>query len=469
MYFNRNEKQHLIVIGGNVSGLAAASQARRNAPEIEITVLESGEHISYGTCGLPYYISGIVDDINKLFVYSPDFFEEKRKIKILTRHKVTAVNPNKKELTVDTVDSSEQKYFNYDKLIICSGAKPIDIKVKGLEDSCNVFHFRNVSDTLSLKNYINKNKPLRAVVIGGGSIGLLIAEALIKIGIASVVIEKSETIFKDFEHEISEKLTKTVTDKGCKLLVNSYISSVIKNDDNLVTELSVENNLTASSQKINADIVVMAAGIAANTSFIKGTSIELGCNSGIKTSPKLQTSYSNIFAAGDCCCVKNIITGKMSYIPTANNAAKMGRIAGENATGGDEIFNGSVGTKVDVVFGMEIAKTGILAEEALNLGFNPVKITDTYPAYAKAMPGVTDIDVLLVADYPSGKILGVQMIGQKGVAKRIDIFATAITCGMTISDVYGLDLGYSPGTSTVWDPVNKICGKALLNFQKRRF
>ncbi|MDD3520108.1 MAG: FAD-dependent oxidoreductase [Actinomycetota bacterium] len=469
MYFNKNEKQHLIVIGGNVSGLAAASQARRNAPDIDITVLESGQHISYGTCGLPYFISGIVDDINKLFVYSPQFFEEKRKIKILTGHKVTAINLHEKKLTVNINNSAENIFFDYDKLIICSGARPVNLKIDGLEDSCNVFHFRNVADTLSLKNYINKNKPLKAAIIGGGSIGLLIAEALMKIGIKTVVIEKSKRIFKDFEQEISNALFRKVVEKGCNVLTNSFVSSVKKNDSNIVTELMVENTEMPSSEKLDTDVIVLTAGIAANTSFIEGTSIELGCNQGIKTSSRLQTNYSNIFAAGDCCCVKNIVTGKPDYIPTANNAGRMGRIAGGNATGGDEIFNGSVGTKVDVVFDHEVAKTGISFNEALNLGFNPVKITDTYPAHAVAIPGVSDIEIVLIADYPSGKILGAQMIGKKGVAKRIDIFATALTCGMTINDVYNLDLGYSPTTSTVWDPVNKICGKAMLNFEKRKF
>lgn len=469
MYFNKNEKQHLLVIGGNVSGLAAASQARRNAPDIDITVLESGEHISYGTCGLPYYISGIVDDINKLFVYSPSFFEEKRNIRILTGHKVTALNPNKKQLSVKIKDGSETGIFNYDKLIICSGAKPVDLKTDGLENSCNVFHFRNVSDALALKNYINKNNPLRAVVIGGGSIGLLIAEALIKIGIKPVVMEKSETIFGDFEKEISGILSERAVNQGCSLFVNSFVSSVIKNDNNNITELIIGSNVEPCSENISADIVVLAAGIEANTSFIKGNSIELGHRKAIKTSPRLQTNYSNIFAAGDCCCVKNIVTGKYAYIPTANNAARMGRIAGENATGGDEIFNGSAGTKVDVVFDLEVAKTGISFDEALSLGFNPVRIRDTYPSHAVAIPGAADIKIVLIADYPSGKILGAQMIGHDGVAKRIDIFSASITCGMTVSDVYNLDLSYSPSTSTVWDPVNKICGKALLNFKKRRF
>ncbi len=469
MYFNKDEKQHLIVIGGNVAGLAAASQARRNAPDLKITVLESGEHISYGTCGLPYFISKIVDDINKLFVYTPEFFKEKRNLNVFTGHKVTDINPNKRELSVSINNSKEPAIFTYDKLIICSGAQPFNLNIEGLENSCNVFHFRNVSDTLALKNYINTNKPAKAAIIGGGSIGLLIAEALIKIGINPIVIEKADTIFKDFEPEITDILTTSAIKSGCTILTDSFVSSVVKNDNNIVTHLIVESTTSKETETIATDLVVQSVGILANTSFLKNTSIELGCNNGIKTSSKLQTNYSSIFAAGDCCCVKNIVTQKASYIPTANNAARMGRIAGENATGGDETFYGSVGTKIDVVFDMEIARVGISFKEAQDAGFNPVKISDSYPDHAVAIPGATSINIVLIADYPSGKILGAQMTGQKGVAKRIDVFSAAITSNMTINDVYNLDLGYSPTTSTVWDPVNKICGKALLNFKKENF
>ena len=268
MYFNSNEKEHIIVIGGNVSGLAAASQARRNTPNAEITVLESGNYISYGTCGLPYFISGIIDDINKIFVYTPRFFEEERKIKILLNHKVIKLNPQKREIFVQTLESNLQKILNYDKLVICSGAVPFDL---GIEVSRlnNVFFFRNVEDTLRLKDFIGKNIPKKAVIVGAGSIGLLMAEALTKIAIKVTVVEKVQRVFSGLEDEISTILQK-------KLIV-------------------------------------------------------------------------------------------------------------------------------------------------------------------------------------------------EGVAKKIDTFATAITCQMTIDDVYMVDFSYSPGTSTVWDPVNKICGQALPELSKRRF
>ena len=466
MYFNSNEKEKIIVIGGNVSGLAAASQARRNAPDAEITVLESGEYISYGTCALPYFISGIVNDFNKLFTYSPEFFIKERNIGILLGHKVVKLSPQKREVFIQTINSHELKTLIYDKMIICSGSSPVDINASGL-DAENSFYFRNISDALGVKNYINKNNPKTASVIGGGSIGILVAEALTKIGIKVTIIEKSPTIFNDFENEISSILYKKVKLDGVEILNNSSLNSVLKNDNNIIRSISIKNE--EKSDSISTDLVMICTGAIANTDFTEGTSIELGKNKAIKTSSKLQIAYSNIFAAGDCCCVKNIITGKYDFIPTANNAAKMGRIAGENATGGNDIFPGSVGTKADKAFDFEIARTGISFKDTLEMQLNAVKITESYGSHAKAIPGAETITITLIVDFKSRKILGAQMIGKEGVTKRIDIFAAAITAQMTVDDVYMLDLSYSPGTSTVWDPVNKICGRAILELAKRRF
>jgi NADPH-dependent 2,4-dienoyl-CoA reductase/sulfur reductase-like enzyme len=466
MYFNSSEKEKIIIIGGNVAGLAAASQARRNSVTSEITVLESGNHISYGTCGLPYFISGIISDINQLFVYTPKFFEEERKIKILTNHKVIKLNPQKREIFVRTLESSDPKILNYDKLVICSGAVSFDLGV-AVSNLNNIFFFRNVEDALRLKEFINKNNPKKAVIVGAGSVGLLMAEALVKIGIKVTVLEKAQKIFGGFEDEISAILQEKLVIEGIDLRFYTSLISALPEDNGLVNRIST--NMEGKLDTIETDLIILSAGVRANTNFVKGTSIELGINGAIKTSPKLQTAYSNIYAAGDCICVRNIITGKCDFIPSANNAAKTGRIAGENITGGDMVFPGSVGTVVDQIFGFEIAKTGIGYAEAVDLNYNAIKISGSYSSHAKVIPGAQNITSALIVDFKTRRILGAQLVGKEGIAKRIDIFAAAITCQMTIDDVYMLDLSYSPGTSTVWDPVNKICGQALLELSKRRF
>lgn len=466
MYYSSNKNEKILIIGGNVSGLGAASQARRNSPEAEICVLEGGDYISFGTCALPYFISGVVRSVDELFTYKPQFFEKERNIRILLNHKVTGLNPQKRELLVQTPNSGYPEIFNYDRLVICSGGIPNDL---GIQESKlkNVFFFRNVENALSLKDFIHKNSPKKAAVVGGGSIGLLVAEALVKLGIKVTVVEKSDNVLNDYENEISAIVQKAILSEGIDLKLESELVSVCNDDNGSIRTVSI--NCGGTPESFETDFIVLCAGIKANTGFCANTSIELGKNNAIKTSPKLQTAYSNIYAAGDCICVRNIITGKYDYIPTANNAAKTGRIAGDNITGGSETFPGSVGTRVDKVFGLEIARTGISMTEAMDLQFNAFKITESYSSHAKALPGAESIMITAIIDFNTQRILGAQMAGKEGVAKRIDVFASAITAQMSIDQVYMLDLSYSPGTSTVWDPVNKICGKAKLILLKKRF
>ncbi|MCJ7665523.1 MAG: FAD-dependent oxidoreductase, partial [Actinobacteria bacterium] len=219
---------------------------------------------------------------------------------------------------------------------------------------------------------------------------------------------------------------------------------------------------------IGCDLVLLAIGITANTGFLSDTSIELGINGAIKVDNKLQTSHINIYASGDCATIKNLVTGKLDYIPTANNAVKTGRIAGENAAGGNRVFNGSAGTVVDRVLDLEVASTGIGSEEAALLGYDAIKLIDSFSSHAGSVPGAKKIAIIIIVDTVSRRLLGAQMIGEEGVGKRIDVFATAITGEMTVDDIYMLDLSYAPAVSTVWDPVNKICGKAVLALDSRK-
>jgi NADPH-dependent 2,4-dienoyl-CoA reductase/sulfur reductase-like enzyme len=452
-----NLYNNLVVIGGNASGLAAASQARRINPDLNITVLESGKYISYSTCGLPYFISGYVKRAEDLLVYPKDFFEQKRNIKILMGHRVVGMDPSKKELLVSVGHAQENKIIEYDKLIISSGGTNIIPDIPGI-DSSNVFQFRNVSDAENLKDYIDSNNPKKAVVIGGGAIGMLLAEAFNQIGVKTTVVERKERIYNEFEYEISTILARKAEIDGIDILTKTSITSINAN--------SGQNTATiedASGKKdLECVLVMLATGISANTGFLTDTSIELGINGAIKVDNKLQSSHMNIYASGDCATIKNIVTGKQDYIPTANNAVKTGRIAGENAAGGNKVFNGSVGTVVDKVLDLEIASTGIGSKEAVSLGYDAIKLIDGFSSHAGSVPGAKKIAIIIIVDTTSRRLLGAQMIGGEGVGKRIDVFATAITNEMTVDDIYMLDLSYAPAISTVWDPVNKICGKAVL-------
>ncbi len=454
-----NIYNNIVVIGGNASGLAAASQARRINPDLDITVLESGKYISYGTCGLPYYISGYVKRVEDLLTYPKDFFEEKRKIKILTGHMVVGIDPARKELLVNVAGTSEHKIINYDRLIISSGGLTIIPDIPGINSS-NVFQLRNVEDAQKLKDHIDKNNPKKAVIIGGGQIGMLMAEAFTKIGIKTSLIEMKKRIFSGFEYEISTILSRKAEMENITVLTGTAVSSI--ND----SSISIENG--EGKKDIDCDLILLATGISANTGFLSDTSIELGKNNAIKVDSKLQTSHINIYACGDCATVKNIVTGKLDHIPTANNGVKTGRIAGENAAGGNMTFAGSVGTVADKVLDLEVARTGIGSNEAISMGYEAIKLIDSYTSHAGSVPGAKKIAIIIIVDTRTRKLLGAQMIGGEGVGKRIDIFTTAISNEMTVDDIYMLDLSYSPAISTVWDPVNKICGKAVLALDGRK-
>ncbi len=458
-----NLYKNLVVIGGNASGLAAASQARRMSPDLDITVLESGKYISYGSCSLPYFISGYIKKTDDLMAYPKSFFEQKRNIKILMGHKVVGMDPSKKELSVSVGQDQENKIIKYDKLIISSGGSTIVPDIPGI-GSPNVFQFRNVEDAENLKNYIDSNNPKKAVVIGGGAIGMLLVEAFNQIGIKTTVVERKERIYNEFEYEISTILTRKAEMDGVDILTKTSITSV--NAGSSLNTVTIEDE--SGKKELESDLVLIATGISANTGFLTDTSIELGINGAIKVDSKLQSSHMNIYASGDCATIKNIVTGKQDHIPTANNAVKTGRVAGENAAGGNKVFNGSVRTVVDKVLDLEIASTGIGSKEAISLGYDAIKLIDGFSSHAGSVPGAKKIAIIIIVDTASRKLLGAQMIGGEGVGKRIDVFATAITAEMTVDDIYMLDLSYAPAVSTVWDPVNKICGKAVLALDKHR-
>ena len=474
--------KNILIIGANTAGLAAANQARRINPELNIKVLESGEYISYGSCGLPFFISGLVEKIEDLLNYSVNYFEEKRKIGILLNHRAVSINPFKKEIIATNIlpgninDNSANTVentlsFPYDRLIICSGARPLEIDIEGINAN-NVFYFRSIKDAVKLKKYINDNNPGEAVILGGGYIGLLLAEALKTIGMGVSIIEKKESVLSDYEKEVIDIINAEILKSGVKIYTSSSLIKINKNSKtnagfSVIIQKTPGQNM--GKNEIYGDLFIMAAGIKANTGFLTGTSIDTGKHSAIKVSDRQQTSQPGIYAAGDCAMVKNIVTRSYDYIPDASIAIKTGRIAGANAAGQCESFKGTAGTRVDRIFGYEIARTGITLKEAGESNFNAIKVSDTYLSHVRYMPGAANMTVSIIIDKNTRRILGAQMIGKKGVSKRIDVFAAAISAEMTVDDAYMIDTGYSPSVSTMPDAVTRICGKAIIALRNLKF
>ncbi|MBM3704889.1 MAG: hypothetical protein FJW66_00045 [Actinobacteria bacterium] len=475
---------NIVVIGGNTAGLAAANQARRVNPNLNITVLEAGNYISYGSCGFPYYLSGAVEKIENLFSYPVSFFEEKRNIKILLNHRVTSINPFKKEITVSACTGSNPLntpgnsnpygniFIRYDRLVICSGASPVKFDYLEQTGVNNLFYFHSPDDATNLKNFIDANNPVEAVIAGGGYLGLLIADALCRRNIRVSIIEARNRIYGDYENEIMEVLHNSILKSGVRIFTSSRIKKInFSSKTKLAYSATIETSAGQNSeeQQIDAGLFIIATGIKPNTDFLAGTAIDTGSNGAIKTSTKLQTSQANIFAAGDCCLVRNVVTKSYDYLPSAGNALKMGRIAGANAAGENENFYGSLGTKLDRIFGLEIARTGANLDKALEFKFDAVKVTDTFSSHQEALPGAENIMISVIADKKTRRLLGVQMAGKKGVAKRIDVFAAAIASEMKVDDLYMLDTAYAPYAATSPDAVNRICGKAVIILNSSKF
>ena len=459
----------IYVIGGNAAGLAAANQVKRVNPALDVYVLEGSSYISYGSCSLPYFISGTVSSIDDLFSYPKTFFEEKRNIRILLNRRVTSINTSSKEITTDcssdkNTGGTKTEIYNYDRLVICSGSSPVKIDVPGISAK-NVFYFHNVEDAINLDGFITGKKPKNAVIIGGGYTGLLLAEAFSSRGISSTVIEKRVKAFSFYENEITDLLDEIIKDSNIKIITGSSMEAVnLDRSSNTAYSVSIISETGGSQEKfeIDADIIAVSAGVRPNTDFARSSGIELGSNGAIKVSSKQQTSLPNIFAAGDCSQVRNLVTGLQDYIPTSMNAIKTGRVAGANAAGANDIFYGSAGTRIEKIFGTEFARTGIGTEEAATLNRNVLKISGKYKSHVSSIPGACDINAVLIVDKNSRKLLGAQMAGKEGVAKRIDTLATAVTGEMTVDEIYMLDLSYSPPVAIVPDVVNRICGKAVL-------
>jgi NADPH-dependent 2,4-dienoyl-CoA reductase/sulfur reductase-like enzyme len=484
--------KNILVIGGNASGLAAASQARRENPDAEITVLESGDYVSYGSCGLPYYVSGIVKDLNSLFTYSPSYFEEKRKIRILKNHKAFSINTFKKEVTANILSGSTDSgsfltrgqtvknentapgsniSFAYDRLVICSGASPVKPEIPGI-NAKGVLFFWDVKDAIVLKKYIETQNPKKAVIIGGGSVGLLIADALAGTGLKVTLVETKNRVFADYEEEITSVFEEKIKKSGIQILTSYRVDSINYNrESGQVFSVSAADakSVTGEKMEIEAQIVIVTVGVAPNTGFLESGSIEVNENKAIKVNLKQQTSQTNVFSAGDCCLVKNLVTGSWDYIPSAGNAIKAGRVAGANAAGADEVFEGSVATKADKIFGMEVARTGVGLAQALDYRFNAFKITDNFSSHVESLPDAENITITLIVDIGTRRILGAQMAGKDTVGKRIDVFAAAITNEMTVDKAYMLDLSYAPSIATAPDAITRMCGKAISLLKSKRF
>jgi len=415
-------KIKLLIIGGNAAGMSAASQARRTDPDIEITVIEQSPYISGASCGLPYFISGEIKDINSLLVRTKEYFENKRNIKVLTLTKAAQIHPAAKIVETLNLANGAKADIAYDKLIIAAGGSAANS-----DSAKGIFTLRNIGDGIALKQFINSANPLTAAVIGGGMIGMETASSFRKLGMKVTVFEGGPTILPGFDNEISVLLEKYLAENNIEILKTKASASPSPTG-------GVDTKTPSGSY--HYDMVLLTTGTKPAVALARGAGCELGETGAIRTNQKMQTSVPSIYAAGDCVEVKHLISGKNVYMPLGTTANKTGRIAGINAAGGDERFRGITGSMTGNILDMTLAKTGLSEEEARETGEILTTVSES-TSRSGYYPGSSKITTKLIYSKISGQLLGAQMIGKEGVAKRIDVLSVCIHQKMKLRDIAG--------------------------------
>ena len=431
----------IVIVGGVAGGATAAARIRRLDEKAEIIIFERRGYVSYANCGLPYYIGGEISDKEDLFLQTPEGFWSRFKIDVRTLHEVTKINRERKTVTV--LDKHSGKVFeeSYDKLILSPGAKPVMPDFcKG--DCSNIFTLRTVEDTLKIREFTD-NYPIKtAVIIGGGFIGLEMAENLKNRGIDVTVIQKGDHLLNTVDSDIASFIHTNLRTKGINILLNANVKSIEK------------NIVITDCKEIPADMVIVSVGVSPENTLAKDAGLALGVKGAIAVSDNMQTSDEDIYAVGDAVEVENFISKDKAVITLAGPANKQGRIAADNICGINSTYKGTQGASVIKLFDMTVASTGMTETQLKlsNIAYEKVILSPL--SHAGYYPGATVMTLKVIFEKETYKILGAQAVGYEGVEKRIDVIATAIFAGLTADKLKDLELSYAPPYSSAKDPVN---------------
>jgi CoA-disulfide reductase len=435
----------VIIVGGVAGGATAAARLRRISEDVEIVLIERGEHISFANCGLPYYIGETIKDRSKLLVQTVKGMSERFNLDIRNLSEVMSINPEKKSVTIKNLQNGEVYEESYDKLLLSPGARPIVPPIPGLSENTTLFTLRNIPDTDKIKNHVDNNNPKRAVVVGGGFIGIEMAENLVDRGIEVTLIEMANQIMAPIDFEMASILHTHLKEKGVHLILENGVQSFAEQGKKVVLSDGTE---------IQTDMTILSIGVRPENELAKTAGLELGERGGIVINEYLQTSNEDIYAVGDAVEVVDYMNGTKAMIPLAGPANRQGRIAANNMMGKKEKYQGTLGTSIAKVFDLNVAATGANEKTLKRLGFN-YEVVHIHPSsHAGYYPGAAPIALKVIFNKETGKIFGAQAVGADGVDKRIDVIATAIKGGLTVEDLTNLELSYAPPFSSAKDPVN---------------
>jgi len=438
--------KRILIVGGVAGGASAAARLRRLDETAEIVMFERGDYISFANCGLPYYIGGEIKDRDDLLLQTPESFKKRFNIEVRIRNEVTAIDPGKKQINVKNLSSGESYTESYDKLILSPGAEPVRPPIPGI-DSDRIFTLRNVPDTDLINDFIDKHKPKRAVIVGAGYIGLEMAENLRQRGMLVAIVEMVDQVLPVIDKEMAGFIQPELQKHNVALWLNDAVANFRPSNFRLEVGLK-------SGMELSCEMVILAMGVKPEVELVRQAKLDIGETGGIKVNRNLQTSDPDIYAIGDAIEVRDFVLDNPTLIPLAGPANKQGRMAADNIFGRNRQYNGTQGTSILKVFDLTVAMTGA-SEKALaktNVEYEKLYI---HPAnHVGYYPGAKQMCIKLLFTKPEGKILGAQIVGSRGVDRRIDIFAVAIRAGLTVFDLQELELAYAPPYGSGKDAVN---------------
>ena len=444
----------ILIIGSVAAGTSVAAKARRNSEENEIVIYDKDTDISYAVCGIPYAIGGEIPDFEELTPRDAKWFKKRYNVDIFTSHEVIAINHEKKEISGKHLITGDLFTDNYDLLVFATGSTPKAPDAFEESNFSNVFQVKNINSGKKVKSFIENKKPTTAVVVGAGFIGLEVAEQLKERGIKVIILQRGKHPMSHLDWDMSIRIEDEMVKQGIDFRPEETIQS-------LVGDTQLDEVITNKGTKLSADMYILATGVRPNVALAQSIGVKLGKAGAIATDNTLQTNIPDVYAVGDVAESFHVITGKPIYRPLASTANKMGRIAGDAMTGGQLRFQGVLGTGILRFFDLTIAQTGLTEKEALAEGYEVAVLSNIKPDKPDYMHG-KEMVIKAVADKLTHRILGVQIIGPQGVDKRIDVFASTITLGVTAEDLFHMDLAYAPPFSTTKDPV-AYTGMALTN------
>ena len=440
--------ERLVVIGGDAGGMAAASQARRRNDALEIVAIERGNWTSYSACGIPYLVSGEVDRLEQLVARTPQAFREQFRVDVRMQHEAMAIDTTAGKVEVYDHNHARTITLGYDHLLIGTGARPMRPDLPGIDGEL-VHGVQTLDDAAHLLEHAPTARSRNVVVVGGGYIGLEMAEAFVERGARVTVVESAAQVMRTLDPELGQLIADAMLRKGIDLRLGVKATGFepwgVRTDDGTIV----------------ADLVVLGLGVVPNSELAGEAGIELGVADAVRVDRRQRTSAEGVWAAGDCCESFHLVSQRDVYVPLGTVANKQSRVAGINVAGGYATFPGVLGTAVTRLCDTEVARTGLNEREATDAGFGYAVATIESTTQAGYLPTAKHMTVKMLAEKVTGRVLGAQIVGGTGAAKRIDVVATALATGLSVQDVVDLDLGYAPPYGPLWDPVQVAARKLL--------